>query len=83
MVSQNSKFDTWQFLQITTVAECRERLEKVPNIRQNIHESIYDIVFNMDKITPPVALTSEESIKSAQYILSIGPEEPKEYTQVS
>lgn len=58
-------------------------MEKVPNIRQNIHESIYDIVFNMDKISPPVELNSEESKASAQYILCSGPQEPAEYTSVS
>lgn len=60
----------------------RERLEKVPNIRQNIHESIYDIISHMDKIVPPVELKSEESKESAQFILNLGAQEPPQYTDV-
>lgn len=37
----------------------------------------------MDKIVPPVELKNEENKKSAQYILSIGPQEPAEYTNAS
>lgn len=55
----------------------------MPNIKQNIHESIYDITYNMSKIIPPVELANEESKKSAEYILDIGPQEPPEYTDVS
>lgn len=61
----------------------REKREKVPFIRQNIHESIYDIVSHMDKIDPIVELANEESVKSREFILNIGPNEPSEYTDVS
>ncbi|KAJ8944925.1 hypothetical protein NQ318_013073 [Aromia moschata] len=56
-----------------------ERMEKIPFIKQNIHESIYDIVYNMDKINPPVQINSEESRKSIEFILNLGHDEPKEY----
>lgn len=52
----------------------------MPHIKQNVHESIYDIVYNMDKIFPPVGFKNEASKSSAEYILKIGPEEPLEYT---
>lgn len=71
------------FVRVNIIFEYRERLEKVPNIRQNIHESIYDILYNMDKIVPPVELKNEESKISAQYIFNIGSQEPAEYTDVS
>ncbi|XP_018580006.1 guanine nucleotide-binding protein G(f) subunit alpha [Anoplophora glabripennis] len=57
-----------------------ERKEKIPFIRQNIHESIYDIVSNMSKINPPVEIHSVESKTSVEYILNLGPNEPSEYT---
>lgn len=55
----------------------------MPNIKQNIHESIYDIVYNMDKITPPENVQNEETKASVEYILNLGPEEPSQYTDVS
>lgn len=61
----------------------REKLDKIPNIKQNIHESIYDIVYNMDKITPPETIQNEETKLSVDYILKLGPDEPPEYTEVS
>lgn len=61
----------------------REKLDKIPNIKQNIHESIYDIVYHMDKITPPEVIRNEESKASVEYILNLGPNEPSEYTDVS
>lgn len=36
----------------------------------------------MDKIVPPVELKSEESARSAEFILNIGPSEPAEYIDV-
>jgi hypothetical protein len=60
-----------------------DRQEKVVDIRQNIHESIYDLVTNMSALMPPVVLASSESEISASYIRSLGPKEPLSYTQVS
>ncbi|KAG5877840.1 hypothetical protein JTB14_036975 [Gonioctena quinquepunctata] len=57
-----------------------EKKEKIPYIRQNIHESIYEILSNMDKIDPPIEPDNEESKKSIDYILRIGAQEPTEYT---
>ncbi|KAJ8975877.1 hypothetical protein NQ317_015210 [Molorchus minor] len=41
----------------------QERQEKIPFIKQNIHESIYDIAYNMDKIDPPMEISTEETKK--------------------
>lgn len=60
-----------------------ERQKKVVDIRQNIHESIYDLVTNMSTLTRPVNLANEESEISALYIRSLGANEPSSYTQVS
>ncbi|KAJ9592990.1 hypothetical protein L9F63_015360 [Diploptera punctata] len=58
-----------------------DRQEKMIEIRQNIHESIYDLVTNMHLLHPPVEFASEESRVSAAYIRKIGPQEPSNYTQ--
>jgi hypothetical protein len=60
-----------------------DRQEKVVDIRQNIHESIYDLVTNMSTLEPPVFLAGDASEISASYICSLGPKEPLSYTQVS
>lgn len=52
------------------------------DIRQNIHESIYDLVTNMSTLRPPVVLASDESEISASYIRDLGANEPSSYTQV-
>lgn len=67
---------------VITILHFRERKEKIPFIRQNIHESIYDIISNMNKIDPPVEIHKEESRKSVEYILNLGSDEPTEYTDV-
>lgn len=56
-----------------------DRKARIPNILQNIHESIYDILNNMDTINPPVQARNEESILSIKYILNLGPNEPSDY----
>ncbi|XP_050505863.1 guanine nucleotide-binding protein G(f) subunit alpha [Diabrotica virgifera virgifera] len=58
-----------------------ERREKIPFIKQNIHESIFDIVSNMSRINPPVEAQSEESKASIEYILNLGPGCPSEFTE--
>jgi hypothetical protein len=62
-----------------------DRQEKVVDIRQNIHESIYDLVTNMSTLCPPVAFASDESeiSDSYKYIRDLGEKEPSSYTQVS
>lgn len=60
-----------------------EKKEKIPAILQNIHESIYDIVYNMDIINPPVNLEHPENNISKEYILNLGTEQPQTYTEVS
>nr|XP_023018195.1 guanine nucleotide-binding protein G(f) subunit alpha [Leptinotarsa decemlineata] len=57
-----------------------EKKEKIVQIKQNIHESIYDIVNNMSKIDPPVEPESEDAKKSIEFILQIGEKEPTEYS---
>lgn len=58
-----------------------DRQEKVVSIRQNIHESIYDLVTHMSALRPPVSLASDRSEISALYIRDLGAEEPSSYTQ--
>jgi guanine nucleotide-binding protein subunit alpha len=58
-----------------------DRQEKVVDIRQNIHESIYDLVTNMSTLSPPVVLASDENEISASYICDLGAKEPSLYTQ--
>jgi len=60
-----------------------DRQEKAVDIRQNIHESIYDLVTNMSTLSPPVVLASDENEISASYICNLGAKEPSSYTQVS
>jgi hypothetical protein len=60
-----------------------DRQEKVVDIRQNIHESIYDLVTNMSTLNPPVVLANDENEISASYIRNLGAKEPPLYTQVS
>jgi hypothetical protein len=60
-----------------------DRQEKVVDIRQNIHESIYDLVTNMSALTPPIVLANDENEISASYVRNLGPKEPSSYTQVS
>jgi len=60
-----------------------DRQEKVVDICQNIHESIYDLVTNMSTLRPPVVLANSESEISASYIHNLGAKEPSSYTQVS
>ncbi|XP_023942884.2 guanine nucleotide-binding protein G(f) subunit alpha [Bicyclus anynana] len=56
-----------------------ERSEKVLHIRQNTHESIYEIVRNMSPLS--IALQNPKNIRSQQYILKIGADGPTEYTE--
>lgn len=58
-----------------------DRQEKVVDIRQNIHESIYDLVTNMSALTPPIVLANDENEISASYVRNLGPKEPSSYTQ--
>ncbi|CAG9864299.1 unnamed protein product [Phyllotreta striolata] len=57
-----------------------ERIEKIPFIKQNIHESIYEIVTNMHKIDPPVAPERDQTKASIEFIISFGRQGPVEYT---
>ena len=52
-------------------------------IRQNIHESIYDLVTNMSLLYPQIYFANEDREISAAYIQNIGPQEPLAYTQVN
>jgi len=58
-----------------------DRQEKVVDICQNIHESIYDLVTNMSTLSPPVVLANDENEISASYIRDLGAKEPSSYTQ--
>lgn len=60
-----------------------ERKAKISNIKQNIHESIYDILYNMDKISPPVEFGSEDGRKAAEYVLNLGSQVPDDITDVN
>jgi hypothetical protein len=59
-----------------------DRQEKVADIRQNIHESIYDLVTNMASLRPPICFADDASEISAAYICNLGSKEPSSYTQV-
>ncbi|CAH1365544.1 guanine nucleotide-binding protein G(f) subunit alpha [Tenebrio molitor] len=58
-----------------------EKKQKIPYIKQNIHESIHDIVGNMDKLDPPVQLENPDNQASAEFILNLGSKEPSDYTE--
>lgn len=60
----------------------RDRKARIPNIKQNIHESIYDIVSHMNQIDPPTKPANETTKSSIEFILNLGPKEPDEYTEV-
>ncbi|XP_075988314.1 G protein alpha subunit f [Anticarsia gemmatalis] len=57
----------------------KERAEKVKHIRFNVHESIYDIVHNMARLS--IALQNPKNVQSQQYILKCGVNGPMEYTE--
>ncbi|XP_022903440.1 guanine nucleotide-binding protein G(f) subunit alpha [Onthophagus taurus] len=57
-----------------------EKKEKIPDIWQNIHESIYSIVNNLIRIEPPLEIKSEDVKKSEEFILNIGPNTPETFT---
>ncbi|XP_076268151.1 G protein alpha subunit f [Rhynchophorus ferrugineus] len=57
-----------------------DRREKIPNIKQNIHESIFDILNNMDKIVPPIEPKDEQAKKSIDYILNLGSNTPDDFS---
>ncbi|PNF43019.1 hypothetical protein B7P43_G09577 [Cryptotermes secundus] len=59
-----------------------DRQEKVVDIRQNIHESMYDLLTNMSILEPPVCLADDANEISASYIRNLGPKEPLSYTQL-
>ncbi|RZC43030.1 G-alpha and/or Arf domain containing protein [Asbolus verrucosus] len=59
----------------------QEKKEKIRSIKQNIHESIHDIVSAMAKIAPPVQLEKAENQTSVEFILKLGPEEPEGYSE--
>ncbi|KAF5297898.1 hypothetical protein FQA39_LY11883 [Lamprigera yunnana] len=58
----------------------QEKQDKIINIKQNIHESIFTLVDSMNKISPPTKLHNEENKKCAKYILDIGPTAPELFT---
>lgn len=60
----------------------RDRKARIPNIKQNIHESIYDIVSHMNQIDPPTKPANETTKSSIEFILNLGSKEPEEYTEV-
>lgn len=61
----------------------REKLAKIPFIKQNVHESIYCIIMASSKINPPVHIKDSETNKSVEYLLNIGSDEPAAWTDVS
>ncbi|XP_046986569.1 guanine nucleotide-binding protein G(f) subunit alpha [Schistocerca americana] len=58
-----------------------ERREKVAEILQNVHESIYDIVRNMRLLNPPLDLENSNNEKSLKYIVQLGPDGPSTFSE--
>nr|CAH7766390.1 unnamed protein product [Callosobruchus chinensis] len=58
----------------------QERKDRIPHIRQNIHESIYEILNNMKKIHPPIDIHEHQCRVSYEYILELGPNIPTDFT---
>ncbi|XP_044746097.1 guanine nucleotide-binding protein G(f) subunit alpha [Coccinella septempunctata] len=50
----------------------RELKGHIPDIRANLHESIFAILDSMDKISPPIEVEYENSKHSVEYILELG-----------
>lgn len=60
---------------------CSERREKIPEIYQNIHDSIIQLVLQMEPLGLRFgSLTTE---RSANYILSLPAEAPEYFNEVS
>ncbi|KAB0803915.1 hypothetical protein PPYR_00885 [Photinus pyralis] len=57
----------------------QEKRDKVANIKQNIHESIYALIYNMSKIDPRTSLEAK-NCALGEYILQIGEATPREFT---
>lgn len=56
-----------------------ERLEKIRHIHHNIHESIYDIVSNMDVLDIP--MENNFNIKLGEQLIQFGVDGPLEYNE--
>lgn len=61
----------------------REKREKIFDIYNNIHESIYDLARHMSLLVPPVPFANGKSEISAEYILNLGENRPEVLTDVS
>ncbi|GJQ76071.1 hypothetical protein Trydic_g10589, partial [Trypoxylus dichotomus] len=58
----------------------KEKLEKIPFIKQNVHESIISMVTASSVINPPVKIRDGKTKESAEYILRLGAEPPSTWT---
>ncbi|XP_049882775.1 guanine nucleotide-binding protein G(f) subunit alpha isoform X2 [Pectinophora gossypiella] len=56
-----------------------ERSDKAKVIKHNIHESIYDIVRHMARLS--IGLQNPKNVQAQQFILKCGPDGPPEYNE--
>ncbi|GLV36312.1 G protein alpha f subunit [Carabus blaptoides fortunei] len=57
-----------------------ERRERIVDIQQNIHESIYDLIRHMSVLIPSIPFQYEKSEEAAKYIMDMGENQPAEFT---
>lgn len=67
--------------QCLTQAIFRDKIAKIKEIRQNIHESIYELVSHMQKLEIP--FDSLQNRKSGEWITDFGKKSPQNFNDVS
>lgn len=71
----------WKCTQFLTSFDYRDRIDKIKEIRQNIHESIYELVVHMQKLEIP--FDTPQNSKSGEWILDFGKKSPQHFNDVS
>lgn len=59
----------------------RDKICKIKEIRQNIHESIYELVAHMQKLEIP--FDTPQNRKSGEWIIDFGKKSPQLFNDVS
>lgn len=58
----------------------RDKIDKIKEIRQNLHESIYELVVHMKKLE--ISFDTPQSQKRGEWILEFGKKAPQHFNDV-
>lgn len=85
MVSRKSKFATIlnirSYLVYRIFIFCREKLAKIKEIRQNIHESIFELAMASERLQ--ISLDVSQRQEAIRFVIGLGRFVPQEMTDVS